>query len=99
MSMFDKIKEVAAMRNMLSEMDKVLRAKVLEVDTHGVKIKINAKSEFLGLEISPELLKQDHEKIEKSVLAAVQQAVKNSQEAMAEEGKKLAGGMKLPGLM
>lgn len=99
MGMFDKFKEISAMKNMLSEMDRALKEKILDVESNGVTIKINAKSEILDLHISPDLLKQNQEKIEKTILATVQQAIKKSHDVMAEEGKKFAGGMKIPGLM
>lgn len=99
MDMFKMMKEAMAMRSKLKEMDSALRAKILEIETSTVKIKINAKSEILDLKISPELLKQDVSKVERSILSAVQDAVKKSHDVMAEEAKKLTGGMNIPGLM
>ena len=36
--------------------------------------------------------------MEKMVFSAMQEAIKESQKAMAEESKKLMGGMNIPGL-
>lgn len=99
MDMFKMAKEAMAMRSRFTEMDKQLKSMIIEVESGGVKVSVNAKSEVLDLKISPEVLKQDHSKIEKTVLSAVQSAVKKSQEVMAQEAKKLTGGMKIPGLM
>jgi len=99
MDMFKMMKEAMAMKSRLAEMDKQLKEKILEIDSNGVRIKINAKSEILDLKLSPEVLKQEAGKAEKTILNAVQAAVKRSQEVMAEEAKKLTGGMKIPGLM
>ena len=99
MDMFKMIKEAAAMKKALGEMEKSLRAQVIEVDDSGVKVKVNGKSEMLDVKLSPELLKQDVSVIEKNILSAVQQALKKSQDAMEQEARKITGGMKIPGLM
>ena len=98
MDMFKVMKEAMAMKSKLAEMDKQLKEKIIEVDSNGSKIKINAKSEIQDIKIQPEILKQDPEKAERAILSAVQAATKRSQEVMAEEAKKLTGGMKIPGL-
>ncbi len=99
MDMFKMLKEAAAMKSKLSDMEKSLKKHVIDVETSGVKVQINAKSELLDIKISPELMKQDVSKVEKSVLSAVQQAIKKSHDVMAEEAKKITGGMNIPGLM
>jgi DNA-binding protein YbaB len=99
MDMMKMMKEAMAMKARLAEMDKQLKNKVIEVETGGIKITINAKSEVQAIKLTPEIMKLDVEKAEKAILSAVQAAVKKSQEIMAEEAKKLTGGMKVPGLM
>jgi DNA-binding protein YbaB len=99
MEMFKMIKEAAAMRSKLSEMEKRLKDNIMEVEYNGIKVKVNAKSDIIDVKIAPEVLKMDVSKIEKSILSAFQQAVKKSQDVMAEEAKKLTGGLKIPGLM
>ncbi|OGS19135.1 MAG: hypothetical protein A2219_04815 [Elusimicrobia bacterium RIFOXYA2_FULL_50_26] len=99
MDMFKMIKEAAAMKSKLGQIDKALREKILEVEHSGVTITINAKSEIIGLKLSPEVLQRPHEKVEKDVLNAIQQATKKSHDAMNEEAKKLTQGMNIPGLM
>jgi DNA-binding protein YbaB len=99
MDMMKMMKEAMAMRSRLAEMDKQLKDRVIETELDGVKVVTNAKSEIRDIKISPEVFKQPHEKAEKAVLAALQSAVKRSQEVMAEEAKKLTGGVKIPGLM
>lgn len=99
MDMFKMLKEAAAMRSKLSEMDKKMRALEFEVESGGVTIRMNAKSEALGISFAPDLLKQDQAKVERAVLGAIQNAVKKSHDLMAEEAKSITGGMKIPGLM
>ena len=98
MDMMKMIKEAAAMKSRLSEMEKMLKAKVIEVEANGVKLKINGKSEMLELKLSPELLKKDAPFVEKTILSAVQEGVKKSQDAMEQEARKITGGIKIPGL-
>lgn len=98
MDMFKMIKEATAMKSKLSQMEKELRAKEIEVEHSGIKIKINGKSEVLDIKLSPDFLKQDQAKIEKYLLGAFQQSIKKSQDLMAEEAKKITGGMNIPGL-
>ena len=98
MDMFKMIKEAAAMKSKLSQMEKDLKNRIIDVETKGVKIKINAKVEILEIKLPQEILKQDVERTEKDILAALQQASKKSHEIMMEEAKKITGGMNIPGL-
>jgi DNA-binding protein YbaB len=99
MELFKMAKEAMSMRSKVSEMDKKLKAYIIDIDYKGIKIQVNAKSEFLSLNIPEDLLKEEKkEKIEKNVLAAFEEARKKAQAVMAEESKKIMGGMKIPGL-
>ncbi|MDR2616743.1 MAG: YbaB/EbfC family nucleoid-associated protein [Endomicrobium sp.] len=98
MELFKMAKEAMAMRSKLSEMDKKLKAKIIEVEHKGIKIQVNAKNEFLSLNIPEDLLAEKKEKLEKHILAAFQEAGKKAQTVMAEEAKSLTGGLKIPGL-
>jgi DNA-binding protein YbaB len=57
----------------------------------GIKIQVNAKNEFLNLSLPEDLLK---EKKEKAVLSAFEKGRQEAQAVMAQESKKLMGGMK-----
>ncbi|MCL2335534.1 MAG: YbaB/EbfC family nucleoid-associated protein [Endomicrobia bacterium] len=98
MELFKAAKEAMAMRSKVNDMDKKLKAQVIDVEYDGIKIKINAKSEFLSIDIPEALLKEKKEKVEKVILKAVQNASDKAQDVMAEEAKKLTAGMKIPGL-
>ena len=87
-----------AAKSKFSEMEKVLKSKVIDIAYKGVTLKINAKSEFLELSLTDELLLEKKDKLEKIILEAAQQATKKSQEVMAEESKKMMGDLKIPGL-
>jgi DNA-binding protein YbaB len=98
MELFKMAKEAMAMRSKINEMDKKLKAQIIELDYKDIKIRVNAKGEFLSLNIPDCLLKEKKEKIEKLVLAAFEEARRKAGSVMAEEAKKLTGGVKIPGL-
>jgi DNA-binding protein YbaB len=98
MELFKMAKEAISMRNKISEIDKKLKSRIIDVEHKGVKIKLNAKNEFLSLSISEDLLKREKSKIEKSILSAFEEARKKVQNTMTEEAKNFAGKIKIPGL-
>lgn len=63
-----------------------------------VNVRANAKLQILGINIDPEVLRDDKEMIEDLVLAAVNQALNNAQEAAQEHLGKATGGMLPPGM-
>jgi DNA-binding protein YbaB len=100
MELFKMAKEAISMRSKLSDMDKKLKAKIIDIEYKGIKIQVNAKNEFLNLNIPEDLLKEKKEKIEKLILAAFEDAGKKAQALMAKEAKVMmdVSGMKMPGL-
>lgn len=60
----------------------------------------NGKQEIVSLRIDKEVVNpEDVEMLQDLVMAAVNAALKKAQEMVAEEMKKLTGGMYIPGLM
>ncbi|MCL1971435.1 MAG: YbaB/EbfC family nucleoid-associated protein [Endomicrobia bacterium] len=98
MELFKAAKEAMAMRSKISDMDKKLKANIINVDYKGIKIQVNAKNEFLSFEMPEDLLKEKKEKIEKLVLESFKEASEKAQDVMAAESKKLMGDMKIPGM-
>jgi DNA-binding protein YbaB len=98
MELFKMAKEAMNMRSKMKDIDNRLRSQVMNVEYKDIKIKVTAKNEFLSLNIPEYLLKEKKEKIEKLILSAFEEACKKAQSVMAEEAKKLTGGMKIPGL-
>ncbi len=90
-------KDAMAMKGKLKEMDKALRANILDVEYKGIKIKINAKNEFISIDLPEDLLAGNKEKAQTLILNAVNEALNKAQSVMAQEAKKLTGGMNLPG--
>jgi DNA-binding YbaB/EbfC family protein len=60
----------------------------------------NGKHELVSIKIEKEVVNpEDVEMLQDLVLAAVNEALKKAQEMVAEEMKKLTGGMQIPGIM
>jgi len=98
MELFKSLKETMNARSKFNGMDKKLKAKIIDFEHNGVKIKMNAKNEFLELSLPEQLLSSNKEKIEKTVLDAFQKASEKAQKIMAEEAKANLAGLKIPGL-
>jgi DNA-binding YbaB/EbfC family protein len=65
-----------------------------------VTVVANGKHELVSVKIEKEVVNPDDvEMLQDLILAAVNEALKKSQEMLAEEMKKLTGGMNIPGLM
>ena len=94
MELFKMAKEAMAMRSKLSDMEKKLKSRVIDTEYKGIKIKVNAKNEFLELNIPQELFSEGKEKAEKLILKAFQEAGEEAQKVMAQEAKNL----KIPGM-
>ncbi|MDR0956551.1 MAG: YbaB/EbfC family nucleoid-associated protein [Endomicrobium sp.] len=98
MELFKMAKEAMNMRSKLKEMEQKLKAKIIDVEYKGIKIQVNAKNEFLSLNIPDNLLKEKKDKIEKKILEAFEEACKKAQFIMTEEAKGLTDKIKIPGL-
>ena len=60
---------------------------------------VNGQQEVVSLHITPEVVDpEDTEMLEDLVVAAVNEALQQSQEMMSAEMSKLTGGIKIPGL-
>ena len=98
MELFKMAKEAMNMRSKIKEIDKTLKAKIIDVEYKGILIKINAKNEVIDFKVSDEIAQKQVKDVQKLILDAFSEAIKKSQAVMAEESKKLMGGMNIPGL-
>lgn len=95
------MKEAKKVQAQIIKMQEELKERVLEVSSGGgaVIIKINGKQEIASLKISPEAVDpEDIEMLEDLIMAAVNQAVKESQDMVSAEMAKITGGLNIPGL-
>lgn len=64
-----------------------------------VTVTVNGKQEVVDVKIEKEVVDpEDVEMLQDLVMSAVNEALNKAQEMMAEEMKKITGGMKIPGL-
>ncbi len=98
MELFKMAKEAMSMRSKVKEMEKTLKAKIVDIDYKGVKVSMNAKNEIVSLKLPEDFNQKSVKDMEKIMFSAIQEAIKEAQKAMAEESKKLMGGMNIPGL-
>lgn len=98
MELFKMAKEAMSMRSKVKEMEKALKAKIVDVEYKGIKISMNAKNEIVSLKLPEDFANNSVKDMEKVMFSAIQKAIEEAQKAMAEESKKLMGGLNIPGL-
>lgn len=95
------MKQVQKMQADMAKMQEELANKTVEATSGGgmVKVIANGKQEVVSIEINPEAVDpEDVEMLQDMVVAAVNEALRNAQEMMSGEMKKITGGMNIPGL-
>jgi DNA-binding YbaB/EbfC family protein len=96
--MFDKMKELMEMKRQADRLKKELDASLVEVnEVSGVKIVVNGSQNFKSLEIDDALFHTSNKKqLEANLLRGVNEAVKKSQNLVAQKMKVVIPG--LPGI-
>ena len=95
------LKQAQQMHAKISQLQEEMAGKTVETSSGGgmVNIVMNGKQEVLSVRIDPEVInKEDAEMLQDLIAAAVNEAIRKSQEMMAEEMKKITGGLSIPGL-
>jgi DNA-binding YbaB/EbfC family protein len=95
------LKQAQQMHAKISQLQEEMAGKTVETSSGGgmVNIVMNGKQEILSVRIEPEVINQeDVEMLQDLIAAAVNEAIRKSQEIMAEEMKKITGGLSIPGL-
>ena len=96
------MKQAQKVQERIAEVQRDLINKKVEASSGGgmVTVTANGRQEILSVKIDPSVVNmQDVEMLEDLVLAAVNEALRKSQEIITEEMSKVTGGIKLPGLM
>ena len=100
-NMNQMMKQAQKMQKQMAEMQEGLADKTLEVSSGGgaVKVTINGEKQILDLQISPEVVDPDDvEMLQDLVITAVNEAIRQMDEATASQMSKITGGMNLPGM-
>ncbi|MBI5286187.1 MAG: YbaB/EbfC family nucleoid-associated protein [Deltaproteobacteria bacterium] len=95
------LKEAQRMQEKITQLQQTLASKTVEVSSGGgmVTATVNGKQELLSIRIDPGVINpQDTEMLQDLIVAAVNGAIKRSQEMVAEEMGKATGGLNIPGL-
>lgn len=95
------MKQAQQMQRRMAEMQEELENKRVEASAGGgmVTAVVNGKQQLLELKIEPTAVDpEDVEMLQDLVTAAVNEAIKQSQQMAQDEMSKITGGMNIPGL-
>jgi len=96
------LKQAQQMHAKISELQEEMANKTVEASAGGgmVSLVMNGKQQVLSVRIDPEVVnREDVEMLQDLIVAAVNEAVRKSQELMTEEMKKITGGLSIPGIL
>src|SRR5512136_430424 len=95
------LKQAQEMHSKIAQIQESMAEKRVESSAGGgmVSVVMNGKQEILSIRIDPEVVnREDVEMLQDLIRAAVNEAIRKSQEMMTEEMKKITGGLSIPGL-
>ncbi|MFO7984137.1 MAG: YbaB/EbfC family nucleoid-associated protein [Desulfuromonadales bacterium] len=95
------MKQAQQMQEKMAQMQEELAEKTVEASAGGgmVTAVVNGKQSLVSLNIEKDVVDpEDVEMLQDLVLAAINEALKKSQEMMQEEMSKVTGGLNMPGL-
>ncbi|OWZ83627.1 YbaB/EbfC family nucleoid-associated protein [Natranaerobius trueperi] len=93
------MKQVQKMQTQMSKVQEELKDKTMEGTAGGgaVKATVNGHKEVVDISIDPDVIDpDDNEMLEDLIMAAVNDSLKNVDEMVNSEMKKVTGGMDLP---
>lgn len=95
------LKQAQQIHARISQLQEEMANKTVEATSGGgmVTLVMNGKQEVLSLRIDPEVVNRDDiEMLQDLIVAAVNEAIRKSQEMMTEEMKRVTGGLNIPGI-
>jgi hypothetical protein len=98
---FNPMQQVKELQEKMARMQEELSFKTVEGSAGGGMITavMNGRQELVSLKIDPQVVDpSDLEMLEDLVVAAVNDAIRKSQQMAASEVGKIAGGLNIPGL-
>jgi len=96
------LKQAKEMHSKIAQLQEEMANKTVEASAGGgmVTIVMNGKQQVLSIRIDPEVVnREDVDMLQDLMGAAVNEAIRKSQEMMTEEMKKITGGLSIPGLL
>ena len=101
MNQMQMMKQAQKMQENLMKMQEELQAKTLEMTSGGgaVKVVITGKKEIQELKINPDVVDPDDvEMLQDTIIAAVNEAMRNADSDASNNMSRLTGGLNLSGL-
>lgn len=95
------MKQAQELQERMAKMQEEAAEKTVEATAGGgmVTVIVNGRQEVLSVKIDPEVVNPDDiDMLQDLVMAAVNDGIRKTQEAMSEQMKGMTGGMKIPGL-
>lgn len=95
------VKQAQELQERLGRIQEEAAAKTVEATAGGgmVTVVVSGRLQVVALRIEPEVMKGgDVQMLQDLVIAAVNKGIRAAQEMMAEEMKKVTGGLQIPGL-
>jgi nucleoid-associated protein EbfC len=96
------MKQAQQLQNKMARLQEEMAEKTIEASAGGgmVKVVANGRQELVSIHIEKEVVDpEDVEMLQDLILAAVNEALVQSQKMVSDEMNKLTGGMSIPGLM
>ncbi len=96
------VKQAQELQERLARIQDETAAKTVEASAGGgmVTVVLTGRLEIKELRIEPEVMQGgDTQMLQDLIIAAVNKGIRAAQEMMAEEMKKVTGGLQIPGLM
>lgn len=101
MKIFNSLGNLKQLKEKVEQLQRELELKTVEASAGGgmVTVVANGKQEILEIRIDRQVVNpEDVEMLQDLIVAAVNEAIKRSQELVAQEMAKLAGDLNIPGL-
>lgn len=98
---FNPMQQVKALQEKMTKVQEELVAMTVEATAGGgmVTVVMNGRQELISLKLEPQVVDpEDIDMLQDLIVAAVNDALRKSQELAAGEMGKLAGGLNIPGL-
>ena len=95
------MKQAQKIQAQMAKVQEELAQKTIEASAGGgmVTVVVSGKQEVASIKIEPEVVDvKDMEMLQDLVVAAVNEALRKSQEMVSEEMRKITGGLNIPGL-
>ena len=95
------VKQAQKMQEKMEQIQEEVEAKEFEAKAGGgmVAVTVNGKKEVTAVKVNPEVVDpEDVETLEDLIMVAVNDAIKQADDAMSEEMSAITGGINIPGL-